>query len=429
MCPLRHTFDSFPGRRRVALKCRVGLALALVIATASAVQGATASWDRNPEPNVTGYMLSYGTVSGRYDTTIDVGNVTTAQFFPPPGKRYYVIVQAYTSTGEMSAPSAEAVIDIPSTTSPYATRNNAPTLQQATLRFQSAGSVSGVTGLRDGRVLFIENGQTLRMLAPGSATAQAVLDTRDASASFTETAVNSQFPASRRVFVGVNMRRDANTSEFAVLRYREVNGTLGEGVAVVGDLRFRGSGVPRFTIDENERIYVAMPESDRSDPYSAAILRFNPDGTVPADNRVHSPVVARGFSRPANLGWDGQVLVAIGADEQGSYSAVALSADQRSDSWPQSWRPVLVGNSNSVIAAFSVGDRGTVRGVRAFIDASQRLFRASPGASGSKVVFDETLLPTGFVPVSVAAGFDDQIYVVMRSPAGESFLIEIASAP
>ncbi|HET9217668.1 MAG TPA: hypothetical protein VFR18_11850, partial [Terriglobia bacterium] len=98
MCPLRHTFDSFPGRRRVALKCRVGLALALVIATASAVQGATASWDRNPEPNVTGYMLSYGTVSGRYDTTIDVGNVTTAQFFPPPGKRYYVIVQAYTST-------------------------------------------------------------------------------------------------------------------------------------------------------------------------------------------------------------------------------------------------------------------------------------------------------------------------------------------
>ena len=430
LCRLRHTFYSFPVLGRMALKCRSGLALALVVATASAVQGATASWDRNPEPNVIGYMLSYGTVSGRYDSTIDVGNVTTAQFFPPAGNRYYVVVQAYTSTGEVSAPSTEAVIDIPSTRLPVLALNTTATLQQSTLRFQSAGSVSGVTALPDGRLLLIENGRSLRILAPGDSTAQTVLDTSDAFASVTESAVSIRFSASRHVFVGFNTRLDANTSAFAVLRYRDLNGSLGESVAVVADLRFRGTGVPRFTIDENERIYVAMPDSDRSDPYSAAILRFNPDGTVPADNPVASPVVARGFSRPANLGWDGQVLVAVGGDEQGSYSAAALNADQRSGSWPQSLQPVLVGNSNSVVvAAFSVGDSRTVRGVRGFIDANQRLFRASSGASESKVVFDEIPLPTGFVPVSVAAGFDDQIYVVMRSPAGESFLIEIASAP
>jgi hypothetical protein len=231
------------------------------------------------------------------------------------------------------------------------------------------------------------------------------------------------------VFVGVNTRLDANTSEFAVLRYREVNGTLGEGVAVIGALRFRGSGVPRFTIDEDERVYVAMPESDRSDPYSAAILRFNPDGTVPADNRAASPVVARGFSRPSNLGWDGQVLVAVGADEHGSYSAAALKADPGSDSWPQSLQPASVGHSKSVVmAAFSLGDNRTLRGVHAFIDASQRLFRASSGA-GSTVVFDETPLPIGFVPVSVATGFERQTYVVVRSPAGESYLVELAPAP
>ena len=417
----------------MAILCRLrqtGLALTLIVATAQAVQGATASWDRNPEPNVTGYLLSYGTVSGRYDTTIDVGNVTTAQFFPPAGNRYYVVVQAYTSTGDVSAPSTEAVIDIPSTTSHSLALNTTPTLQQSTVRFESAGSVSGATALPDGRLLFVENGQSLRMLAPGSATAPIVLDARDASASFTETAVNSRFSVTRHVFVGVTTRLDANTSAFAVLRYREVNGSLGESVAVIADLRFRGNGVPRFTIDANERIYVAMPESDRSDPYSAAILRFNPDGTVPADNPVASPVVARGFSRPGNLGWDGQVLVAIGADEHGSYSAAALNADQRSGSWPQSLQPVLVGDSNSVVmAAFSVGDSRTVRGLRAFIDASQRLFRASSGAPGSKVVFNQILLPSGFVPVSVAAGFDEQTYVVVRSPAGESYLIELAPAP
>jgi hypothetical protein len=407
---------------------QAGLALTLLAATAPAVQGATASWDRNPEPNVTGYRLSYGTASGRYDTTIDVGNVTTAQFFPPAGHRYYVVVQAYTSTGEVSAPSAEAVIDIPLTTSPVSALTTTPTIPQSRLRFQSPGSLSGVTALRDGRLLFVESGQSLRLLAPG-ATARTVLNTSDASASFTETAVNTRFRTSRHVFVGVNTRLDANTSEFAVLRYREVNGTLGEGVAVIGELRFRGSGVPRFSIDEDERVYVAMPESDRSDPYSAVILRFNPGGTVPADNLVASPVVARGFSRPSNLGWDGQVLVAIGADEHGSYSAAALKADPHSDSWPQSLRPVLVGHSNSVVmAAFSVGDSRTVRGVRAFIDASQRLFRASSGAGGSTVVFDEIPLPTGFVPVSVAAGFEGQTYVVVCAPAGESYLVELASA-
>ena len=414
----------------MALKCRLGLALTLVVATASAVQGATASWDRNPEPNVTGYLLSYGSVSGRYDTTIDVGNVTTAQFFPPAGNRYYVVVQAYTSTGDVSAPSTEAVIDIPATMSPFLALNTTPTLQQSNLRFRSAGSVSGVTALPDGRLLFVEDGRSLRILAPGDSTAQTVLETSDAFASVTESAVNTRFSASRHVFVGFNTRLDANTSAFAILRYREVNGSLGESVAVIADLRFRGTGVPRFTIDENERIYVAMPESDRSDPYSAAILRFNPDGTIPADNRVASPVVARGFSRPANLGWHGHVLVAIGADEHGSSSAAALNADHRSGSWPQSLQPVRVGDSNSVLmAAFSVGDSRTVRGVLAFIDASQRLFQASSGASGGKVVFDEIPLPTGFVPVSVAAGFDDRTYVVVRSPAGESYLIELAPAP
>ena len=410
--------------------CRLWVALTLVVVTAATAQAATASWDRNPEPSVTGYRLSYGTASGRYDTTIDVGNVTTAQFFPPAGNRYYVVVQAYTSTGEVSAPSAEAVIDIPSTASPFLAVKSAPTFQAPTVRFQSAESVSAITALQDGRLLLIENGQSLRMLTPGRVTVQTVLDTRGGSASLTETAVNTQFSASRHVFVGVNTRLDADTSEFAVLRYREVNGQLGEGVAVIGDLKFRGSGVPRFAIDEEERVYVAMPESDRSDPYSAAILRFNPDGTMPADHRAASPVVARGFSQPAKLGWDGHVLVVVGADEQGSYSAAVLNRDQGSGSWPQSLQPVSVGGSTSVVTmAFSVGDSRTAGGVRAFIDASRRLFRAPSGAADRRKIFEEIPLSTGFVPVSVAAGFDGQIYVVVHSPAGESVLIELRSAP
>ena len=106
---------------------RPAFAFAFVAATASAVDAATASWDPNPEPNIAGYKVSYGTQSGVHGTIIDVGNVTTFQFNPPPGQRYYVVVQAYTTTGELSAKSAEAVVDIPALAGQV---NRAPTLMQ-----------------------------------------------------------------------------------------------------------------------------------------------------------------------------------------------------------------------------------------------------------------------------------------------------------
>ena len=90
---------------------------------ASVVHAATASWDPNSEPDVAGYRLSYGTEPGVHTVTIDVGNVVTYQFFPPPGRRYYVVVQAYNAEGELSEKSAEAAIDI-------ALPNRAPTQTQ-----------------------------------------------------------------------------------------------------------------------------------------------------------------------------------------------------------------------------------------------------------------------------------------------------------
>jgi hypothetical protein len=97
------------------------IAFAMVVAAAAGAHAATATWDRNTEPNIAGYRLSYGTQSGSHPTVIDVGNVTTYQFNPPPG-RYYVVVQAYNTSGEVSSKSTEVVVDIPggggSTTNP-----------------------------------------------------------------------------------------------------------------------------------------------------------------------------------------------------------------------------------------------------------------------------------------------------------------------
>lgn len=715
--------------RKVLVKVlRPAFVLALVFATASAVDGATASWDPNPEPNIAGYRVSYGTQPGVHDTTVDVGKVTTFQFNPPPGQRYYLVVQAYNSDNLVSAKSEEATIDIPavvalvnraptlvqpadqtsrqnaaislalvasdpdgsavafsstglpsglslgatsgiisgvvSNTGSYpvtvtvsdgalsasrsfmwtvsaaeapAQANRAPTLvqpadqsskqnatvslalvasdpdgnaltyfasrlpaglsinatsgiisgvvsqtgsslttvtasdgalaaslsftwtvtpaeapvqqnrpptmaqppdqshkrndkvtlalaanhpdgktlsysstglppglalhsasgiisgavsqegtyrvsvtasdgalsvsrsftwtvtqrgnkpnsvtaaafvlspvpaeetapsdssemtvdpthQQADAQFGIAGSFSGVTALQDGRLLLIENDRSLRMLAPGSSESRTVLGDSDPTKSFTEVVVNSGFPVSHHVFVGVVSRLDAETSEFAVVRYREVLGSLGEGAAVVGGLRFRGARVPRFAIDKDERVFVAMPATEQSDPYSATILRLNADGTVPEQNRVASPVFASGFGQPANLGWDGPVLVATGADQRWPFAAAQLNPEQPSSTWPQALEPILVGSSASITAAaFGVG---TSDGMRAFIDSSGRLFRRSLTSLDRQGTFAEVPLSLGLAPVSVASGFDGQIYVLARSATGHNVLLELRS--
>jgi len=82
------------------------------------LEAATATWDPNPEPDVTGYLLSYGTQPGIHDTVLDVGNVVTYQFFPPAGRRYYVVIQAYDSRRGLSPKSDEVFFDVPATQEP-----------------------------------------------------------------------------------------------------------------------------------------------------------------------------------------------------------------------------------------------------------------------------------------------------------------------
>ena len=96
---------------------RTLLVFTMAVGTATSVAAATATWNANTEPDLAGYKLSYGTQPGVHPTIIDVGKVTSYQFNPPPG-RYYVVVQAYNTSGELSDKSAEVVVDIPSGSQP-----------------------------------------------------------------------------------------------------------------------------------------------------------------------------------------------------------------------------------------------------------------------------------------------------------------------
>ena len=86
----------------------------MLLAIASSVCAATmtAAWNANPELDVAGYKLSYGTASGSYTTTIDVGTVTSYVLTVTGGQTYYFVVQAYDSVGRLSANSAETSLAI-----------------------------------------------------------------------------------------------------------------------------------------------------------------------------------------------------------------------------------------------------------------------------------------------------------------------------
>ena len=96
----------------------------LLIGTGLQAEAATLEWNRNPEPDVTSYRVSYGTQSGIHTVSIDVGNVTTYEFVPPQAQRYYIVVQARNTAGILSSKSNEVMYD------PQAPTNQPPSLTQ-----------------------------------------------------------------------------------------------------------------------------------------------------------------------------------------------------------------------------------------------------------------------------------------------------------
>jgi len=86
----------------------------------------TIAWDANKEPDVSGYVVFFGTRSGNYSGSVDVGNSTSALMnVTDTSTTYYFAVAAYTTSGTRSALSAEVnwSIAAPSLTNPGSQTN------------------------------------------------------------------------------------------------------------------------------------------------------------------------------------------------------------------------------------------------------------------------------------------------------------------
>jgi len=104
---------------RILRSC-VATAFLLLLLCSTQLQAATVSlaWDRNPEPDIASYIVSYGTSSGNYTTSVNVGNVITWSGSFTAGSRYYFVLQAVNTAGLKSPNSAEVWTNVPASGAP-----------------------------------------------------------------------------------------------------------------------------------------------------------------------------------------------------------------------------------------------------------------------------------------------------------------------
>jgi hypothetical protein len=111
--------------------------LAGLPAVAQTAQSVALLWDANPDPGIVGYRVYYGTSSGNYSQTNDVGNVTgTTVSGLAAGQTYYFVVTDYNTAGLESLPSDEVA---------YTTATPAPTPTPMPTPTPAPTPVSGLT--------------------------------------------------------------------------------------------------------------------------------------------------------------------------------------------------------------------------------------------------------------------------------------------
>lgn len=96
-----------PGRLRFATFILSGLLLLLARPAAAGVIQLT--WDPGADPDVTGFMVSYGVRPGVYQSTVDAGSVASVSLSLAAGT-YYFAVQSYNAAGLLSAYSNEVPV-------------------------------------------------------------------------------------------------------------------------------------------------------------------------------------------------------------------------------------------------------------------------------------------------------------------------------
>lgn len=166
----------------------------------------------------------------------------------------------------------------------------------------------------DGRLFFTERPGRVRVMEGGQLRPAPMLTIDDVAAvgegGLLGIAVHPDFATNHFVYVSYNARLGSGR-EARVVRYRELNNTLGEPMVIldrVAAADIHDGGRVRFGPDR--KLYVTMgdvaapPTAQDLGALTGKILRLNDDGTVPGDNPFPgSPVFSYGHRNPQGLDW------------------------------------------------------------------------------------------------------------------------------
>ncbi len=167
-------------------------------------------------------------------------------------------------------------------------------------------SLSSAAALPDGRLLFVEDGRQLRMLAAGVLSPEAAFTIHD-PARIIGVLVDPSFEQTRLVRIAWIEETTRSGRAFGITRARESGGRFGEAAVIVPPMPLPSRGEPQVAQDDQGRIYVAIPaESDTTlslSPDAGRILRYSADGLTWSAG-IGPPVFARGFAAPRALAFD-----------------------------------------------------------------------------------------------------------------------------
>jgi hypothetical protein len=206
------------------------------------------------------------------------------------------------------------------------------------------GHVSALLTAGD-RIFLVERDARIRVIA-NDALEPAPALTLDEGTRITGLAIPPDFERSHAVFVAWSEPSVRSGEILNVTRYRELLGTLGEGVTIVTGLPLPPGAAAPIAMDDGGLLYAALPSASAppgapdSGASNGVLMRLAPDGSVPGTNPRSSPLVAYGYARPSSLTFDAMAggLWLSGADPRwpSPVSTLSVDVDERRD-WP--WVP------------------------------------------------------------------------------------------
>jgi Cadherin-like beta sandwich domain/Fibronectin type III domain len=296
----RHIFQLSPQRWGLLIGI-VGWLFSTVLASAL-----TIAWNPNPEADIAGYRVHYGTVSGTYTTTLDAGNVTTTEVTSlQSGTTYFFVVTAYNTYSIESLPSDEVSYTVPA-------QNNA----NLSSLVASAGTLTpAFAAATTAYTVSVPNATTSITLTPtlSDATATVRINGAVVASGSASAPVSLNVGANTIAAVVTAQNGTTRTYTLTVTRGANTNANLSSLVASAGTL------TPAFTA-ATTAYAVSVPNATTSITLTPTLS----DAT--ATVRINGAVVASGSaSAPVSLNVGANTIAAVVTAQNGTTRTYTLT--------------------------------------------------------------------------------------------------------